>query len=213
MRYPAFGLLQVFVVALVFSGCGIAERRSGLVSDATPGTVSAAAAEPSPSILPPAAGASAKMPGEVQAAADGPHRNALSLNVYGLSYHPDRKTVHRLGLDNEVNPGLGLHYDLDDDARGLTFVEVGTYYDSGKNWAKFASLGYQFKLGERWRMGGALAVFNSRTYNDGIAFISMIPLVTYDFGRFRLNAVYFPKFGHYNEIAAFGFYLGIPFRQ
>jgi hypothetical protein len=38
----------------------------------------------------------------------------------------------------------------------------------------------------------------------------MIPLITYDFGRVKLNAVYFPKFWHYNEVAAFGFYLSIP---
>jgi hypothetical protein len=35
--------------------------------------------------------------------------DALDLNVYGLAYHPDRDTVHRLNLDNEFNPGLGLH--------------------------------------------------------------------------------------------------------
>jgi len=133
--------------------------------------------------------------------------------VYGFSYHPDRKAVHRLGLDNEVNPGLGFNYELVNDARGITFVQAGAYYDSGRNWAKFAGLGYQFKLGERWKAGGALALIYSRTYNDGTAFIGMIPLVTYDFGRFKVNGVYFPKFGHHNEVAAFGFYLSIPFRK
>lgn len=137
----------------------------------------------------------------------------LDLNVYGLSYHPDRKTAHRLNLDNEVNPGLGLHYALVNDARGVTFAEVGAYQDSGRYWAKFAALGYQFHFGERWKIGGALALMNSRTYNDGVAFIAMIPLITYDLGPVKLNAVYLPKFGHYNEIAAFGFYLSIPLGQ
>jgi hypothetical protein len=152
-------------------------------------------------------------PREIRPAGTWFNPDALELNVYGLSYHPDRKAVQRLGLDNEVNPGLGLHYELAKDARGVTFAEVGAYRDSGRNWAKFAALGYQFKFGERWRIGAALAAVNSRTYNDGVAFISMIPLVTYDFGRVKLNAVYFPKFGHYNEVAAFGFYLSIPFRK
>ena len=133
--------------------------------------------------------------------------------MYGFSYHPDRKTVERLGLDNEVNPGLGLNYELFDDARGITFVQAGAYYDSGRNWAKFAGLGYQFKWGERWRIGGAIAVINSRTYNDGVAFIGMIPLITYDFGRIKVNAVYFPKFGNRNEVAAIGLYFSIPFRK
>lgn len=133
--------------------------------------------------------------------------------MYGLSYHPDRETVHRLHLDNEVNPGLAFHYELANDERRITFAEAGTYHDSGRNWAKFGALGYQFKFGRRWRIGGALAVVHSRTYNDGVAFVGMIPLITYDIGRIKLNAVYFPKFGHYNEVDAFGFYLGIPFGQ
>jgi len=136
--------------------------------------------------------------------------DALSLNVYGLAYHPDRDTVHRENLDNEFNPGLGLHYELTNTARGVSFTEVGAYRDSGSNWAKFASLGYQFKLGESWRIGGAIAAFNSQTYNRGVTFLGMIPLVTYDLGPIQLNAVYFPKFANYNEVAAFGFYATLP---
>jgi hypothetical protein len=137
----------------------------------------------------------------------------LDLNVYGLSYHPDREAVHRLNLDNQVNPGLGLHYELANDERGITFAEAGAYYDSGRNWAKFAALGYQFKFGKSWRIGGALAVLDSRTYNDGATFVGMIPLITYDLGRIKLNAVYFPRFGQYNEVDAFGFYISIPLGQ
>jgi len=90
---------------------------------------------------------------------------------------------------------------------------VGAYQDSGANTAKFAALGYQFKFGKRFRIGGALAVVHSRTYNEGVAFIGMIPLVTYDLGRVKLNATYLPKLGHLNEVAAFGFYISIPFGQ
>ena len=133
--------------------------------------------------------------------------------MYGLAYHPDRETVHSEHLDNEVNPGLGLHYEFSNTARGITFGEVGAYEDSGANTAKFAALGYQFKFGKRFRIGGALAVVQSQTYNKGVTFVGMIPLVTYDLGRVKLNAVYYPKFGDYNEVAAFGFYIGIPFGQ
>ena len=133
--------------------------------------------------------------------------------MYGAAYHPDRDTVHRKNLDNEFNPGLGLHYDFRDTKRGITFGEVGAYKDSGSNLAKFVSLGYQFKFGERWKIGGALAVVQSQTYNDGVTFLGMFPLVTYDAGPVKLNAVYFPKFGEFNEVAAFGFYISIPFGQ
>jgi hypothetical protein len=134
----------------------------------------------------------------------------LDLNVYGLAYHPDRETVHRLHVDNEFNPGLGLHYELANDARGITFAEAGMYYDSGRNWAKFAALGYQFKFDERWKIGGALTAFNSQTYVDAIAVVGMIPLITYDMGSIKLNAAYVPKFQRYNKVNAFGFYISIP---
>jgi hypothetical protein len=48
-------------------------------------------------------------------------------------------------------------------------------------------------------IGGALAVLDSRTYNDGVALIGMIPLITRDIGRIKLNAAYFPKFGQYKR--------------
>jgi hypothetical protein len=136
--------------------------------------------------------------------------DAIDLNLYGLAYHPDRTGAYRRRLDNRVNPGLAVHYELANNPRRITFAEAGTYEDSGRNWAKFAALGYQFKLGESWRIGGALAVIGSHTYNHGRPFLSAAPLVTYDVGRIKLNAVYFPKVGHYNQVAAFGFYLGIP---
>jgi hypothetical protein len=133
--------------------------------------------------------------------------------VYGAAYHPDRDTVHKKNLDNEFNPGLGLRYDFRDTKRGVTFAEVGAYQDSGSNLAKFVSLGYQFKFGEHWKIGGAVAVVQSKTYNDGVTFLGMFPLVTYDTGPVKLNVVYLPKFGEFNEVAAFGFYISIPFGQ
>jgi len=139
--------------------------------------------------------------------------DALDLNVYGLSYHVDREAADRLHLDNEVNPGLGLHYELANDERGITFVEVGMYYDSGRNWAKLAALGYQFKFGKHWRIGGGLAIMDSRTYNGGDPFICVAPLITYDIGRIKLNAVYFPKVEPYNEVNTLGFYFSIPLGQ
>lgn len=134
----------------------------------------------------------------------------LDLNIYGLAYHPDRETVERENLDNEFNPGLGLHYELGNTERGITFAEIGAYRDSGSNTATFLALGYQFKLGEHWLFGGAVAAMNSKTYNRGVAFVGMFPLVTYDFGPVKVNAVYFPKVANYNEVAAFGLYVSIP---
>ncbi len=134
------------------------------------------------------------------------------VDVYGLSYHTNRSGVHAARLDNEFNPGLGLKVELSENARGVTFLEAGFYKDSGRRWTALAGPGYQFKLGERWRAGGALLFFDSRTYNHGRPFVAPIPLVSYDFGAFRLNAVYAPRVRDVNEFAVFGFYASIPLR-
>jgi hypothetical protein len=193
MTYHAHSVLRTAFVFLALSWFGAAAADDKGGSDLAGGTD--AAGNPSRSI----------------AAADfWLNLHALDLNVYGLSYHPNREAVHRKNLDNQVNPGLGLHYQLVDYERGTTFAEAGAFEDSGRNWAKFAALGYQFKLGSQWKMGGALAVMNSRTYNGGTTFVAMIPLLTYDFGPIKLNATYLPRIPRHNEIAAFAFYFSIP---
>jgi hypothetical protein len=136
--------------------------------------------------------------------------DAFDLNIYGLSYHPDREAARSRNVDNETNPGLGIHFEWPENIRGNYFAEAGAYLDSGENWAKFAALGYQFRAGRRWKLGGALAAIYSRTYNNGTAFVAMIPLVTWDLGRFKLNAVYFPKFGQHNQVDVLGFYVSLP---
>lgn len=136
----------------------------------------------------------------------------LLLDVYGLSYHTNRSGVHAARLDNEFNPGLGLRYEFSENTGGVTFLEAGFYKDSGRHWTALAGPGYQFKLGERWRAGGALLFFDSRTYNHGRPFVAPVPIVSYDLGSFRLNAVYAPRVRDINEFAVFGFYASVPLR-
>jgi hypothetical protein len=127
-----------------------------------------------------------------------------------VSYHPDREGVQHSHLGNELNLGFGLNYEFHNDARGVAFVEGGFYEDSGRNWAKIVGPGYQFKLGEDWRAGAALLLIQSRTYNRGRAFVAPIPLLTYDLGPVKLNAIYVPQVRPYNEFAVFGLYFSIP---
>ena len=118
--------------------------------------------------------------------------------------------MHDAGLDNEFNAGLGLHYAFHEDERGVAFVEAGAYRDSGSNLAKLVGLGYQYKLGARWRLGGAVALIQSETYNHTNPFLAPFPILTYDLGGVTLNAMYVPRYGDYNRFAVFGFYLGVP---
>jgi hypothetical protein len=113
-------------------------------------------------------------------------------------------------VDNELNLGLGLNYAVHEDERGIGFVEAGFYRDSGRHLAKIAGMGYQYKLGPRWRLGGALVGVHSQTYNHGSAFIAPLPILTYDLGAVTLNAIYVPRYGDYNRFAVFGFYFSLP---
>jgi hypothetical protein len=115
--------------------------------------------------------------------------------------------------DNEFNIGLGLGYELHTDDKGTASIQAGFYNDSGQNWAKIAGLGYQFNLGKRWRLGGTLMAIQSRTYNNGLAFVAPIPLLTYDLGAVKLNIAYAPRFKQYNQFSVFGMYFSIPFMK
>ena len=118
--------------------------------------------------------------------------------------------MRNAGVDNEFNPGLGLKYSVNDGERGVGFVEAGFYRDSGSNTATLVGIGYQFKLGERWRLGGALVALHSQTYNHGAPFIAPLPILSYDMGPLALNAIYVPAYKDYNEFAVFGFYFSVP---
>jgi hypothetical protein len=134
----------------------------------------------------------------------------LNLNIYGLSYHPDRAGIHASRLDNEVNPGLGLSYEVHEDERGVVGLEGGFFKDSGRNWAKFAGASYQYKLGRHWRLGADLLAMQSQTYNHTRSFLAPIPRISYDFGAVRVNAIYVPQFGSYSRYSTFGFYFTTP---
>ena len=131
----------------------------------------------------------------------------VGLNVYGLSYHPDRDAVASRRLD-EFNPGLALRYDWLNDI----FAEAGGFRDSYGGRANFADIGYQWRFG-RWRVGGALAVAHAAAYNYGKVFVAPLPIVSFDIGSASINGTYFPQIGGKdgNETAAFALYLTFRF--
>jgi len=114
----------------------------------------------------------------------------IGLNIYGLSYHFDRDKAKELGLTHEFNPGLGIRWRRADSG---VFADAGVYSDSAANTAVVAGAGYLWRAGESLRLGGALALFRSDTYNKGDAFIAPIPLAAYEYRRVTFNLADFPK--------------------
>jgi hypothetical protein len=59
----------------------------------------------------------------------------------------------------------------------------------------------------------ALVGVHSPTYDNGRFFIAPLPILTYDLGAVKLNAIYIPKYGDYNQFAVYGFYFSMPLLQ
>jgi len=214
MRDPAYWLLPTLTLTLALGGCGVLERQpepgySGVV----PGNASAAGANigSSQDIRPAAASAGANVAAVHEVRPANP-RLRLNLHVFGVSYHPDREGTRSSNLDNELNIGLGINYEFQNDDQGMATIETGFFKDSGRYWAKFAGVGYQFKFGDRWRVGADLLAINSQTYNSGRSFIAPIPRLSYDIGKpgaVRINAVYVPKIQEINQFAVYAIYFSL----
>ena len=133
-------------------------------------------------------------------------RADFGLNIYGLSWHLDADKAREAGVDNWFNPGLGIRYRIADE-RVDWFFDAGFYRDSGRNTAVLAGAAAHWHATERARLGLALVVFNSKTYNGGDTFLAPLPVAAWDFGPVELNVVYMPKVTKINDINTLGFWL------
>jgi len=131
----------------------------------------------------------------------------LGVNVYGLSYHFERERARAIGTDNEFNPGIGLRYRGDSAGRFQWYADAGVYRDSGRNAAKLAGAAVQWKATERLGLGAALVALHSRTYNRGRAFVTPLPVASYELGPATLNLAYIPRVGSLNSINTLGLWV------
>jgi len=125
-------------------------------------------------------------------------RADVGINIYGASYHFDRDKARERGLTHEVNPGLGVRWRQARSESWDLFADAGFYRDSAAHSAKLAGAGALWHAGEHLRLGGALALLKSDTYNFGKAFIAPVPLAAYEMRRVTFNLVYFPKWRDQN---------------
>ena len=135
------------------------------------------------------------------------------INLYGASYHFQRELAREIGVDNEWNPGLGVRWRRQAAARWQWIVDAAAYRDSGRNTALVLGAGALWHASERLRLGGALAFFNSDTYNRGDPAVAPVPLAAYELRRVTLNATYLPKVREINEVATLGFWVTVWLRE
>lgn len=122
----------------------------------------------------------------------------LGVNVYGLSYHFERDEAKASGFDNEVNGGLGLRYRMPRQDYDW-IIDAGAFRDSRRNTVVLAGGGVLWKATGRLRLGAALGVAQSDTYNDGNPFIAPLPLLAYEWRPVSVNLAYFPRVSGVND--------------
>jgi hypothetical protein len=108
-------------------------------------------------------------------------QQTLGVNLYGLSYHLDRERAREIGVDNEINPGLGVRYRVPHSERLQWIFDAGAYRDSGRNTALLAGAGALWRVSPGWRLGGALVVLDSDTYNEGKTFVAQMGIASFLF--------------------------------
>lgn len=133
----------------------------------------------------------------------------IGLNIYGASYHFDRDKARERGLTHEVNPGLGIRWRAAPRETWDVFADAAVYRDSAAHTAKIAGGGALWHATEHLRLGAAVALFKSETYNGGKAFIAPVPLAAYELRRVTFNLVYFPKLREQNPTNQVGAWVTI----
>jgi hypothetical protein len=130
----------------------------------------------------------------------------VGLNIYGLSWHLDADKARAQGADTWYNPGLGVRYRVPGE-RFDYFFDAGAYRDSGRNTAILAGAAAHWRATQRARLGLALVMFNSKTYNSGNTFVAPLPVAAWEFDSVTVNMVWMPKWSEVNDINTLGFWL------
>jgi hypothetical protein len=130
----------------------------------------------------------------------------IGINLYGASYHFERERARELGLDNQFNPGVGVRYRQSSE-RMEWLADAGIYHDSAERTAIVVGAGAWWKATESLRLGAALALFKSETYNGGDPALAPLPLVGWEFRSVTVNAAFAPRIAGLNEVSTLLFWL------
>jgi len=113
------------------------------------------------------------------------------INLYGLSWHPDRGEVEANDW-REVHPGLGLQHDLMAGDRSRLSLEAGVLDDAARNLNYHGGLSYRHQAwGPLWA-GAALFIAGSKSDYDGEPVGALLPLATLVTDLGELNWTYVP---------------------
>lgn len=126
------------------------------------------------------------------------------INVFGLSYHPDRQTEDGFNF-REFNPGIGLRHWVQVSEWRQTTLDAGLYLDSGGYLLIYGAAVFQFRVWKPLYVSTAIGLLKTDNLNNGKPFIAAIPGLMLNFESFQLNMMYIPAV-EMNPYTAFGFY-------
>jgi hypothetical protein len=131
----------------------------------------------------------------------------FGINLYGASYHLERDRAEELGLDNEFNPGIGVRYRQPYGEHIDWLYDAGVYRDSTRNTALVVGAGGFWKATESLRLGAAIALFKSETYNEGNLALAPLPIAAWETRSLSFNAAFAPRLPGVNEVSTLSFWL------
>jgi len=129
--------------------------------------------------------------------------------VYGLSYHPDLKDSEGNKLEG-WNPGLGFSWNLRESSHLVWNLEGGLYRDSRKALAEYFSVSCKAKVIPAIRIGVALSLIHSDSYNQGHPILAPLPVITYWTKFVSVNFLYAPRYKDINKNSVFAIYATVP---
>lgn len=109
-----------------------------------------------------------------------------AVNLYGASYHTDRRMKETENL-NERNYGAGLRYYVND----TTFIEGGEFADSMNGKSRFIGIAYQANAGP-FSIGVEPFFMTRPNYNGGKAFMAALPFASLKIRNVTTSVTYTP---------------------
>ncbi len=128
----------------------------------------------------------------------------LGINLYGLSYHLDRRDVTGYRF-NERNPGVGATLTIHEKQRSHYYIEAGIMEDSYRRAAKYVTFGYGYRIVKGLSIGVLCGIYDSRSVAESAVLVAA-PKVAYRYRDVELHLVHLPEFPGINPYPSFALY-------
>lgn len=115
----------------------------------------------------------------------------LGLDLYGLSYHFDRRDVDGYKF-NETNLGGGLDWVFRRGTDNTFFADAGLFSDSYRRTSGCGSVAWTHKLIGPLQGGLGLAIVSTPSVNNGELFMAPAPLLSLRTDRVAIHLAYVP---------------------